>query len=106
MRRHALLLPAADRDLGIQADYLAEHASARTATRFLRAVQKTFRLLRKHPHMGSVTRYQSKHLTGVRMFPLQGFPKYLVFYRPVDKGIEVVRVLHGAQDIEAIFDEK
>ena len=25
---------------------------------------------------------------------------YLIFYRPIDDGIEVVRVLHGARDIE------
>jgi hypothetical protein len=25
--------------------------------------------------------------------------KYLIFYRPIDDGIELIRVLHGARDI-------
>jgi plasmid stabilization system protein ParE len=29
----------------------------------------------------------------------------LVFYVPRDYGIEIVRVLHGARDLEAVFDE-
>jgi toxin ParE1/3/4 len=38
-------------------------------------------------------------LQGVRWFPVKGFPKVLVFYRPLNDGVEVLRVLHGAQDL-------
>jgi toxin ParE1/3/4 len=41
----------------------------------------------------------------MRWFPVKGFPNYLVFYRPILRGIEVVRVLHGARDIAAQFTE-
>ena len=34
---------------------------------------------------------------------LRGFPKSFVFYRATRHGIEVVRVLHGARDIDALF---
>lgn len=37
---------------------------------------------------------------GVQSFP---FGRYIVFYRVVSDAIEVVRVLHGARDIETIF---
>lgn len=30
---------------------------------------------------------------------------YLIFYRPIDNGIEVVRVLHGSRDLPSQFDE-
>ena len=30
--------------------------------------------------------------------------RYILFYRPLNDGIELVRVLHGARDIAAIFD--
>ncbi len=33
----------------------------------------------------------------------RAFRKYLVFYIPRSDGIEVVRVLHGARDLPAIF---
>ncbi|MGH9438287.1 MAG: type II toxin-antitoxin system RelE/ParE family toxin, partial [Terriglobia bacterium] len=37
-------------------------------------------------------------------FPVKDFPKYLIFYRPIRDGIEVVRVIHGARDIPALFE--
>jgi toxin ParE1/3/4 len=29
---------------------------------------------------------------------------YVIFYRPIPEGIQVIRVLHGARDIPAQFD--
>lgn len=37
---------------------------------------------------------------GLRMFPVR---RFLIFYRPADDGIEVVRVLSGACDLDALF---
>jgi toxin ParE1/3/4 len=36
---------------------------------------------------------------------IHGFPvgRYVVFYRPSSNGIEIVRVLHGARDLEQQF---
>lgn len=36
---------------------------------------------------------------------LYSFPvgSYIVFYRPAARGIEVIRVIHGARDIPALF---
>jgi hypothetical protein len=35
-----------------------------------------------------------------------GFRKWLVYYREVDDGVEVLDVMHGAQDQEARLHEK
>ena len=56
--------------------------------------------------MGSVRTFQAPRLTGLRVFPVRGFPKHLIFYRPVADGIELVRVLHGARDVAAILAEE
>jgi plasmid stabilization system protein ParE len=40
---------------------------------------------------------------GIRVFPVSRFKKYLVFYRPIEGGIEVLRVLHGARDIQGLL---
>jgi len=40
---------------------------------------------------------------GLRAWPIDGFRNHLVFYRPTDEGVDIVRVLHGARDIEALF---
>jgi len=38
---------------------------------------------------------------GIQSFPLG---HYIIFYRAVASAIEIVRVLHGARDIENIFE--
>jgi toxin ParE1/3/4 len=38
---------------------------------------------------------------GLRSLPAGN---YVIFYRPITDGIEVIRVLHGARDIPALFD--
>jgi toxin ParE1/3/4 len=39
---------------------------------------------------------------------LRSFPvgQYVIFYLPLPKGVEIVRVLHGARDIESILQEE
>jgi len=43
--------------------------------------------------------------TGVRMWRVKGFRRYLIFYRPIEDGIEIVRVIHSSRDIAALFGE-
>jgi toxin ParE1/3/4 len=50
-------------------------------------------MLSRHPLLG---RSRTDLHPGLRSFP---FGRYVIFYRPLDDGIEVVRVLHGARDI-------
>jgi len=40
--------------------------------------------------------------TDLRSIP---FGRYVIFYEPIDDGIDVVRVLHSARDIDAVFGE-
>lgn len=40
---------------------------------------------------------------GLRSFPVG---RYVIFYRPLQDGIDVVRVLHGTRDLEAVFVEE
>lgn len=39
----------------------------------------------------------------LRSFP---FGRYLIFYAPVDEGIDVVRVLHSVRDVDAAFGDE
>jgi toxin ParE1/3/4 len=41
-------------------------------------------------------------IVGLRSFP-NG--KYLIFYQETANGIEIVRVVHSARDIEQLFNE-
>jgi toxin ParE1/3/4 len=44
-------------------------------------------------------------LQDVRIQPIARFKEYWIFYRPTKNRIEVLRVLHGARDIDAALEE-
>ena len=96
--------PRAKLDLEDCANYLAEHGSLQVALRFLECAEATFEILVEHPGFGRQLQLTRPELEGLRSFRVQGFENHLVFYLPRESGIEVVRVLHGARDLEAIFD--
>lgn len=37
---------------------------------------------------------------GLRSFPVED---YLIFYRPIDGGVEIVRIVSGYRDLETVF---
>ena len=55
------------------------------------------------PGMGVSREYGNPRLKGMRMWPVPGFKNYLIFYRATETELEVLRVLHGARDIESLF---
>src|SRR6516165_7775081 len=67
------------------------------ADRFLDLLEEKMRLLAGAPRMA---RLYPELLEGLRGFPVGD---YVIFYQEAAQGIEVVRVLHGARDIEALF---
>jgi len=104
--RSLRVLPRADADLDEAADYYAVEAGVDVAFRFLDAAAKAFEFVRENPAAGSPGQYRSDKLTGVRRWPVPGFKDHLVFYRFDDDAVDVVRVLHGARDIERIFESE
>lgn len=97
------ILPRAETDLLDQAQYLAENASPETAFRFAEAADDTFAFLATTPEAGAVWESQTAPVPGLRLWRIKGFEKHRVFYRPTEDGIDVVRVLHGHRDIDAIL---
>ena len=105
MKNRIIIHPKADQDLDEQFGYIA-HESADTAMRFLDAAQATFEQLAAMPELGSVWQLTNPLLANVRVWQVRGFKNHLVFYCPTDPGIRVIRVLHGARDITAIFEQE
>ncbi len=56
------------------------------------------------PGLGSPCESSHPVLASLRAATVPGFRKYLVLYRPISEGIEVLRVIHGARDIESLFN--
>ena len=67
------------------------------ADRFIRTIVSRFPKLASMPQMG---RQRNDLASRLRSFPVGS---YIIFYRPMDDGIEVVRVLHGARDFPPLF---
>ena len=71
--------------------------------RFIDAWLKEVRLLAEHPFLGRVRRFR---IPGVRSWQVgHPFENYLIFYHVTEQAVEIVRVLHGAMDLESIFRE-
>lgn len=69
------------------------------ADRVIRAAFTTFNLIAANPSIGhSVPDFED-----LRFFPVSSFRNYLVFYRQIPSGIEIVRVLHGARNLDEIL---
>jgi toxin ParE1/3/4 len=98
--------PRARLDLLEQFVYLSEQANVELGERYFAAVDETCRQLVKNPKMGALYDSGIARLVGMRRFPVNGFEKYLVFYLPYEHGIDVIRVLHGARDIDSLFAEE
>ncbi len=104
MTQHYRVLPAADRDLDDQAAYLAAQASLETALRFYDSASSSFARLAGMPGIGERWDSANPRLAGLRVGRIEGFEKHLIFYRPDIDGIEIVRVIHAARDIDRVLE--
>lgn len=103
-RRLITLRPRADQDIDEQFEYLAIEADLAVARRFLAATRETLGKLLRNPEIGSVRTFADERLSELRVWPISGFRRYLVFYLPQPNGIEIVRILHGSRDVDALFE--
>jgi toxin ParE1/3/4 len=88
--------PLAQQDLAEIWAYIADDNPGR-ADVFADLLDSKFRALARQPSMGRV---RSELGADLRSFVVG---RYVIFYLPLSNGIEIVRVIHGARDIEAIF---
>jgi toxin ParE1/3/4 len=98
---------SAQRDLVVIYRHYAREAGRRIADRFLTTAEAAFRRLADMPGLGK--RYEHEHpaLAELRVSVVSApFNVYLVFYRPIAGGVEIVRVLHGARDTSSILAEE
>jgi toxin ParE1/3/4 len=89
-------LSRAKADLAEIWDYIADDSEAQ-ADAFIDTIDLKLRLLAEQPNIG---RMRNELAENMRSLPLG---RYVIFYFVISGGIEVVRVLHGGRDLEAIF---
>ena len=103
-----VLAPAACADLLAQWDYYADDVGdPDLADRFLARAETTFKKLARTPGFGRPRSFRHPRMQNLRSWKVDDFPKHLIFYRPLpdERGVEIVRVLHGARDLDALLNE-
>lgn len=91
--------PRALTDLAEIWAYIAEDSPER-ADAFADLLAAKFETLARRPGIG---RPRPELAENLRSFTIG---RYVIFYLPLFRGVEIVRVLHGSRDIDAIFEEQ
>jgi plasmid stabilization system protein ParE len=100
------LSDAAATDILEQADWYERQANTRLSRRWNRAVWSALSLLAGYPRSGALCTFTSRELREIRRAYVSGFPKHLIFYRIESDRIFVLRVAHGARDLESLFTQQ
>ena len=96
MRRKLVISRDAETDLTLLWVYRAEKSEL-SAQRIYQEIVSKYNLLLQFPLSG---RSRNDLQEGLRSLPAG---KHIIFYREAEDNIEVVRVLHGSQDIQGVF---
>jgi plasmid stabilization system protein ParE len=78
---------------------------ARILTYFLDANEPELagRFLDAYEQLGAPWEYGDEDVKDVRLKPIIGFEKYLVFYRIGPRGVYTLHLFHGHQDIDNLL---
>ena len=73
--------------------------SPTSADKLLDEIDEKSRKLADSPFIGKT---RDELGSNIRSLPIGN---YVLFYQPIVDGIEIIRVLHGARDIDALFNQ-
>jgi toxin ParE1/3/4 len=100
--KRARVSPRAARDLQEHCNYIAAD-NAEAAERVREVILNVSDFLAQHPELGRRIGNASDRHKDVRWFVVPKFRNYLIFYKPIEETILVIRVLHAAQDWTRFF---
>lgn len=104
MRKRKLVFSdAAIADVVEQADWYGSQSGRTLARRWEKEVKSAIAFATRRPATGSLCTFKSPELHDVRRLPITGFPKHLLFYRFDDDEVFILRVVHGARDLENLI---
>jgi toxin ParE1/3/4 len=71
--------------------------------RFLYAAEATFQLIARTPGIGRFSGFTHPQVAQLRQYPVKGFKNYLILYELTEEIIDIVRVVHGARNLEQML---
>ena len=93
---HVIFAPEADDDLICIADFIARHKPS-AARRWVQKISESCQTLAAQPGLG-----EFRNEFGVPECRSFSVGNYVIFFRRVEGGIEVARIVHGNRDIRNI----
>ena len=102
-KNRLVLSDAAVADIVDQAEWYSAQSGTALAGRWERAVTSAIMRVVSRPTTGVLSTFQSSELRNVRRTAIRGFPKHLLFYRFASGEVFVLRVVHGARDLERLI---
>jgi toxin ParE1/3/4 len=105
MKDNIGIRPQARMDVVELATYIGRD-SVTAADRFLDACEATFDFLAESPEIGGVYPTTNSRLIGLRVFWVRDFPNHLALYVERSNSVEIIRVVHGARDLEAVLRDE
>ncbi len=96
----------ARRDLLYHFLYLGREAGIGTAKKFRNRFEETFDALARMPLMGTLVDTSRPELAGLRKWRIKEFEDFLIFYLPRKDRVEILRVIHAAQDWMVVFEDE
>ncbi|MCC5630709.1 type II toxin-antitoxin system RelE/ParE family toxin [Nostoc sphaeroides CHAB 2801] len=91
-----ILAPSARLDLKEISRYITRFNPG-AARKLNKKIIQQCKLLANFPNMGQSC---DNFASGLQSFPVED---YLIFYRPIDGGVEVARIVNGYRDLETVF---
>jgi len=89
--------PQAEADLDGHARVIARDILAAGPKLYDLAAQ-TYEMLAEMPYMGAIYHTTKPELTGLRCVPIKEFSRYLVFYKPANETVDIIRVFNDRMD--------
>jgi toxin ParE1/3/4 len=102
-KRRLVFSDAAVADILEQADWYSAQSGRKLARRWDKAVRSAVSQVVRRPATGALCTFRTENLRAVRRTSIAGFPKHLLFYKFDDNEVFVLRVVHGARDLERLF---
>ena len=90
-------------DIQEQADWYEQRSGYALTRRWENEVTAALIRIEKNPRSGAKCAFSSDELQGIRRMPITGFPRHLIFYRAEEEEIRILRVIHGARDLESLL---
>src|SRR4051812_29205837 len=101
-QRRLLVRDIARDDVDEIARYIAQD-KLDAALRFYDAAEAAFDLLASVAGAGPRVEPSIDLVPDLRFWPIKRYRNYLVLYRPLPDGVEILRVVHGARDLPGLF---